>query len=64
MFETMSLLGREEFISPEIRSSYRRGLCPIAEQIQPRLLQFKTNYWDLNDAVRQAGILKKTIESF
>ena len=64
MFEQMSLLGREQFISPAIRSTYRRGLCPVAERLQPRLLQFKTNYWDLNDAVKQAKILKKTIESF
>jgi perosamine synthetase len=64
MFENMSLLGRERFIAPSIRSSYRRGLCPIAEKLQPRLLQFKTNYWDLNDAAKQAQILKQTIESF
>jgi len=64
MFEHMSLLGREQFIAPSIRSTYRSGLCPVAERLQPRLLQFKTNYWDLTDGVRQAEILKKTIESF
>jgi perosamine synthetase len=64
MFEHLSLLGREQFIAPSIRSSYKRGLCPVAETLQPRLLQFKTNYWDLTDGVRQAEILKKTLESF
>jgi perosamine synthetase len=47
--------GREQRFAP--------GLCPVAEQIQPRLLQFKTNYWNLEDAKTQAGILARTIRS-
>ena len=43
---------------------YKVGLCPIAEYLQKRMVQFKTNYWDLNDAVKQADILKKTINQF
>ena len=43
---------------------YSPGLCPVAESIQPKLMQFKTNYMDLNEAERQAEILRKTIESF
>jgi perosamine synthetase len=39
-------------------------LCPVAESVQPWLLQFKTNYWDPEDAIRQAGILRQTIDSF
>jgi perosamine synthetase len=38
--------------------------CPVAERIQPRLLQFKTNYWNISDAKRQAKILAKTISDF
>lgn len=34
-------------------------LCPIAESIQPRLMQFKTNYWRLDDAKRQAEALHR-----
>ena len=41
-----------------------RGLCPVAEQIQPQLLQFKTNYWDMEAAKRQAEILAATIREF
>jgi len=40
------------------------GLCPLSEDIQPRLMQFKTNYRDLDLAKRKADILAKTIEEF
>jgi len=63
MFKQLSLLGREKFISKDILALYRAGLCPVAESLQPRLLQFKTNYWDLSVAARQAEILKKTIRA-
>ena len=46
MFKDFNLLGREEFISQENIDSYRRGLCPNAEYLQPRIFQFKTNYWE------------------
>ena len=63
MFREMSLLGRERFISPENKALYKRGLCPVAEDLQPKLMQFKTNYWDPADADRQANILAETIAS-
>ena len=40
------------------------GLCPNAEAVQPRILQFKTNYWNWDDAERQAECLRKTIRQF
>ncbi|HUR87794.1 MAG TPA: DegT/DnrJ/EryC1/StrS family aminotransferase [Ramlibacter sp.] len=64
MFVNMNLLGRERFIAPEIKEQYAPGLCPVAEAIQPRLLQFKTNYWDDTQAQKQADILERTIASF
>jgi perosamine synthetase len=64
MFEKMDLLGREQFISKENRDRYKKGLCPVAERVGPRLLQFKTNYWNLEDGEKQAEILKKTLQSF
>jgi perosamine synthetase len=36
------------------------GLCPVAESIQPRLLQFKTNYYDTKEAERHADIVHAT----
>jgi perosamine synthetase len=64
MFRNMKLLGRDQFIAEENRTKYREGLCPIAEKIAPRLLQFKTNYWDITAAEKQAGILRTTVQSF
>ncbi|NLD95019.1 MAG: DegT/DnrJ/EryC1/StrS family aminotransferase [Fibrobacter sp.] len=43
---------------------YEKGLCPNAEYLQPRLIQLKTNYWELDDAKRQAEILNKTLKEW
>ena len=40
---------------------YEPGLCPVAERIQPRLIQFKTNYGDQKTFGRQVEALAKTI---
>lgn len=40
---------------------YKKGICPVAEYIQPKLMQFKTNYRDLELAKKKAGILNKLI---
>ena len=64
MFENRNLLGREKFISPKRFAEYGPGLCPIAESIHDRLLQFKTNYWDFEEAREQARILRKTLQFF
>lgn len=36
-------------------------ICPIAEDLQKRLMLFKTNYRDLGQAEKQAEILRKTL---
>lgn len=64
MYRTQAFRGREKMIARYGDYNYERGLCPTAEEIQPRLLQFKTNYWEEADAVRQAEILRKTAEFF
>jgi perosamine synthetase len=64
MFQEMSLLGRERFITEENKSKYKKGLCPIAERLQQQLVAFKTNYWDVEDGRKQAEILSKTLASF
>jgi len=61
MFRDMNLLGREKFIPEARRAEYRQGLCPCAEALQPKLLQFRTNYWRREDAEKQAEILTRTI---
>jgi perosamine synthetase len=47
-----------------IWQEYKYGLCPNAEYLQPRMLQLKTNYWNLEEAKVQAEVLKKTINEF
>jgi perosamine synthetase len=43
---------------------YAPGLCPVAEAIQPRLVQLKTNYGDQQTIDRQAEVLAATIRYF
>ena len=64
MFEKLTLLGREPFISVENIAHYKLGLCSVAERLQKRLMQFKTNYWDIAQAHEQAKILRKTLKQF
>ena len=49
---------------PEQSQEFAPGLCPVAESVQPRLLQFKTNYFDLDVAAEQTKILSETISHF
>jgi len=44
--------------------SYKRGLCPVAEITQPKLMQFVTNYGDIREASVKIKALKKTIDFF
>ena len=58
------------YLEPVLRGTtigtacYETGLCPVAEALQPRLVQFKTNYLDRSVAERQAEALSKTIAFF
>lgn len=49
---------------PGVWQKYDTGLCPNAEYLQKRMVQLKTNYWNLDEAKKQAEILHKTIEQF
>lgn len=48
----------------EIWQKYEKGLCPVAEFLQKRMIQFKTNYWNIEEAEQQANILYQTIQQF
>ena len=43
---------------------YEKGLCPIAEEIQQKLMIFKTNYRSLELAEKKADVLKKVMKKF
>jgi perosamine synthetase len=40
------------------------GLCPVADRLQPKLMQLKTNYGDLEEAKQKADALRRTIEYY
>lgn len=47
-----------------IWQKYDKLLCPNAEYLQPRIIQFKTNYWDIDQAKKQGEIINKVINNF
>lgn len=63
-FLDRKFLGREKNIDPSVLETYARGLCPIAEQLQPKILAFRTNEWAQESRNQQVDALKKTIDSF
>ena len=40
---------------------YTKGMCPVAEDLQKKIMQFKTNYRSLAEAQKKANILRKLI---
>jgi len=40
---------------------YKKGMCPVAEELQKKIMQFKTNYRSLDEAQKKANILKELI---
>ena len=44
--------------------NYKKGLCPVAEDLQKRMMVFKTNYRNLDLAKYKACCLKKTIDFY
>ncbi len=43
---------------------FKKGFCPAAEKIQPKLMQFVNNYGSLDEARPKVEALKKTIQYF
>lgn len=63
MFRDKAFLNREK-LGIYDAYDYNKTHCENAEWLQPQLLQFKTNYFDEEEAKQQAAILKKTIAFF
>jgi perosamine synthetase len=55
---------RGQRFAPEQWQEFEVGLCPVAERLQPHLLQFKTNYFESDRAGHAAEALAKTIAYF
>ena len=41
-----------------------KGKCPIAEKIQPTMMQFKTNYRTIEEAKKNIEVLRKSVEKY
>lgn len=41
---------------------YREGMCPKAEAVQPKIMQFKANYRDIELAKQKADVLRKLLK--
>lgn len=63
-FLNRKFLGRERNMQESVLKTYARGLCPIAEKLQPKILAFRTNEWTLDSRNQQVMALKKTIAFF
>ena len=59
------VIANRQFVGrcPQIYNNikYEKGLCPVAETIQPKIMQFKTNYRSIELAKSKAAILEKLI---
>ena len=60
-FRQAAFNGRESDIADSALAVYNKGLCPVAEQLQPKILAFKTNYWSQESLDEQVRILERTI---
>ena len=54
----------EPYFQESFPGRYPTGLCPVAERVQPQLIQLKTNYSDPVVVAKQAEALAKTIRYF
>jgi perosamine synthetase len=58
---------KNPYLEPSLRGrhmggqNFEKGLCPVAEDYQSKIMAFKTNYRDLGEARRQAEILSTLI---
>ena len=62
------LVSERKFVRrlPQIYENvrYEKGLCPVSEELQLKLMQFKNNYRSLELAEKKAEALEKTILHF
>ena len=49
------------FARTEHKEIYKRGMCPVAEDLQKKIMQFKTNYRSLTEARNKARLLNELI---
>ena len=64
-FYAAMILGYEEPIMKKLGYYEKcKGTCPVAEEIQPKMMQFKTNYRTLDGARKHIEKLKCSLDEF
>ncbi|MHA7733111.1 DegT/DnrJ/EryC1/StrS family aminotransferase [Nitrosopumilus sp. S6] len=64
-FYAAMILGYEEPIMKKLGYYEKyKGRCPVAEEIQPKMMQFKTNYRSLDEAKKNIENLRESITKF
>lgn len=67
VFQRGNFYGRDCPLSCPLNKGkirYEKGLCPVAEEIQPKLMQFVNNYSSVEVAEPKVEALRKTIRFF
>jgi hypothetical protein len=60
---------KNPYLEPSLRGKkigdqiFEKGLCPIAEDYQTKIMAFKTNYRDLGEARHKTNILSALIDA-
>ncbi len=64
--ETFIASGRFHDLCPPLYREilFSKGICPNAESVQPKIMQFVTNYGSLEEAEPKVEALRKTIRHF
>ena len=63
-FKESRFNGRENFIDRKILNSYKELYLPNAEYLQPRIIAFRTNEWNVNSFRIQLNAIKGVINYF
>ena len=63
MFKNKNFLNREYITEYDVYD-YSKVYCPNAELLQKSLIQLKTNYYDEQEMIEQADVLRMTIDYF
>ena len=64
MMRNKNLLRREKFLSDQYWQENTIGCCPVAEKLESKIMQFKTNYWDDESLANQINSLRRTLEHY
>lgn len=62
VYSECKVLARFPYVIPP--QKLVKGLCPVAEKIQPQIMQFCTNYGSIEEAMPKIEALRKTVKEF